>query len=169
MVERNDGSFLTPNAAEALVRDAFEALRIERWRLEMIWHHNDRLSFEMSHHLSATSPRCTVHLSSSPAEARRSLERCFDNEEFHIVRSAPAMRHPLAVGAFRRLCFVHQWPPQVFDAYLCALHELGVLDVDEVEWLGRVGPADFGDFGRRWRAEAVRVRAIARFPHSPDL
>jgi len=158
--DRHHAARLSPDDAEALVRHAFEAMCLEGWRLGRIEQRNDGLTFEVSHHLSA-SARCTVRLSDFPDEARWSLERFFDNEEFAIVRSAPAMRHSLAAGAFRRLCFTHRWSPQVFALYLHALLQLGVLDVEEVAWLSSVGPADFGDFGRRWRAEAERVRAIS--------
>jgi hypothetical protein len=151
--DRHNAARPSPNAAEALVHHAFEAVRLEGWRLALIEQRNDELTFELSHHLSATA-RCTVRVLGSTAEASRSLERFFDNEEFAIVRSAPAMRHSLAAGAFRRLCFTRRWSPQVFALYLHALHQLSVLDVEEVEWLNCVGPADFGDFGRRWRALA---------------
>jgi len=151
--DRHNAPRPSAHTAEALVRHAFEAVRLEGWRLGLIEQRNDELSFEVSHHLSA-SGRCTVRWSGSAVEVRRSLERFFDNEELAIVRSAPAMRHSLAAGSFRRLCFTHRWSRQVFALYLHALHQLGVLDVAEVEWLNSVGPADFGDFGRRWRAES---------------
>jgi hypothetical protein len=165
VVERNSGAPLSRDAAEDLVLNAFEAARVKGWRLGPMVQDNHELSFEVGHHLSSAG-RCSVYLSAPRAEASRLLDQFFANEEFDIVGSAPSMRHSLAVGAFRRLCLTHRWSPQVFDLYLYALYQLGVLDVEEVEWLRRVGPADFGEFGRQWRAEARRVRAI---PNPWDL